>query len=213
MKIRQTRVLHNTLIMGGLCGLLLWAARGGMLDNLGALAWSAAFGGIYGLAYWYRLRKRIARQDRRFERNKIFVRFISPFEVVLQAAAYSHYLLIAIVAVALIGLTVDWFTGRWWSLVIGGFGLSAALVLAVCILLHERKHGPIHYHYDTRTWSGEEGMLYQVGEVVEPLAPRGRIRVRGELWNAESLSGETIPAGTRVEVIGHDGLTLKVDRV
>lgn len=213
MKIRQVRVLHNILVTGALCGLLLWMARGGMPDHMRALAWSAACGGLYGLAYWYRLRNRISRKDRRFERNKIFVRFVSPFEVVLLAAASSHYLLIAMLAVALIALTVDWFTGRWWSLVIGGFGLGAALVLAVCILLYERKRGPIHYHYDTRTWSGEEGMLYQVGEVVEPLAPKGRIRIQGELWNAVSLSGETIQAGERVEVIGREGLTLKVDRL
>jgi membrane protein implicated in regulation of membrane protease activity len=199
--------------MGGLCGLLLWMARGSIVDHRGALAGSVAFGGLYGLAYWFRLRKRISRRDRRFERNKIFVKFLSPLEVVLLAAASSHYLLIAMLAVALIGLTVDWFTGRWWSLVIGGFGLSAALVLGSGVLLYERKHGPIHYHYDTRTWSGGEGMLYQVGEVVETLAPRGRIQVQGELWNAVSMSGETIPAGERVEILGRKGLTLMVDRL
>jgi membrane protein implicated in regulation of membrane protease activity len=213
MKVRQVRALHNILIMGGLCGLLLWVARAGIVDNLQALAWSTACGGAYGLGYWYRLRRRISRTDRRYERNKIFVRFISPFEVVLLAAASSHYLLIAILVVALIGLTVDWLTGRWWSLVIGSFGLSGTVVLSTCILLYERAHGPIHYHHDTRTWSGEEGMLYQLGEVVEPLAPKGRIRIHGELWNAVSLSGETIQAGERVEVIGREGLTLKVDRL
>jgi membrane protein implicated in regulation of membrane protease activity len=213
MKIQQVRVLHNILVMGGLCGLLLWMARGGIIDHRGALAWSVACGGLYGLAYGYRLHKRISRRGRRFERNKIFVRFLSPLEVVLLAAASSHYLLIAMLAVALIGLTVDWFTGRWWSLVIGGFGLSAALVLASGILLYERRHGPIHYHYDTRTWSGGEGMLYQVGEVVETLAPTGKVHVQGELWNAVSMSGETIPAGEHVEVLGREGLTLKVDRL
>lgn len=36
---------------------------------------------------------------------------------------------------------------------------------------------------------------------------------QGELWNAVSLSGKTIDAGERVEIIAVEHLTLYVDRV
>lgn len=81
------------------------------------------------------------------------------------------------------------------------------------LVLYEREHGPVYYQYDSRAWTETEGALYQVGEVLEPLAPAGRVMINGEIWNAVSLGGEHIGKGERVEVISRDGLTLKVDRV
>ncbi len=78
---------------------------------------------------------------------------------------------------------------------------------------YERKHGPVYYQYDSSAWSGGEGLLYQTGEVVEPLSPTGRVLINGELWNAVSLSGEAIEKGEQIEVISRDGLTLYVDWV
>jgi len=40
------------------------------------------------------------------------------------------------------------------------------------------------------------------------IAPRGKVFVAGELWEAES--DRRVPAGTRVEVTGRDGLVLRV---
>ena len=40
------------------------------------------------------------------------------------------------------------------------------------------------------------------------LAPRGKVFVAGELWQAEA--DRRVPAGTRVEVTGRDGLVLRV---
>lgn len=40
------------------------------------------------------------------------------------------------------------------------------------------------------------------------LAPRGKVFVAGELWDAEA--DRRVPAGTRVEVTGRDGLVLRV---
>ena len=56
-------------------------------------------------------------------------------------------------------------------------------------------------------------MLYQVGTVVHPLTPSGKVSIAGVLWNAVSLSGETIDNGQPVEVLSIERLTLYVDRL
>jgi membrane protein implicated in regulation of membrane protease activity len=48
------------------------------------------------------------------------------------------------------------------------------------------------------------------GVVTERVAPQGKIRIRGELWNAESVEGEALPPGSRVTVVDVEGLTLRV---
>ncbi|HSI99142.1 MAG TPA: NfeD family protein [Patescibacteria group bacterium] len=58
--------------------------------------------------------------------------------------------------------------------------------------------------------AGPETLIGATGRVVEPLQPIGRVRVRGEVWQARS-DGE-IEAGARVRVTGRDRLTLDVDR-
>lgn len=58
---------------------------------------------------------------------------------------------------------------------------------------------------------GVEGMLESEGVAVEPLKPRGKVRIGNELWLAESVDG-TLQEGTRVKVIGVEGLTLRVRR-
>ncbi len=57
-----------------------------------------------------------------------------------------------------------------------------------------------------------DGLPYMVGsqgEVVSPLAPEGLVRIKGELWQAESASGR-IGTGVEVTVLGQDGLKLVV---
>ena len=44
--------------------------------------------------------------------------------------------------------------------------------------------------------------------VIERLAPGGRVRLRGEYWNA--VSGTPLEPGTEVEITGVDGLLLRV---
>ena len=50
------------------------------------------------------------------------------------------------------------------------------------------------------------------GEVVGRLHPAGHIRIRGELWSAESESGE-LGRGDKVVVVRQDGLKLTVREV
>ncbi|MBN1888422.1 MAG: nodulation protein NfeD [Thermoflexales bacterium] len=59
--------------------------------------------------------------------------------------------------------------------------------------------------------TGVESLVGRHGMVQTDLVPRGTVHVFGELWTAEA-EGETLPAGTRIEVVGSDGLTLRVQR-
>jgi membrane protein implicated in regulation of membrane protease activity len=60
--------------------------------------------------------------------------------------------------------------------------------------------------------TGLEALRGRSGAVVEALNPRGRIRVNGELWWAETaLEGGEVPVGARVIVRGCRGLTLLVE--
>ena len=56
--------------------------------------------------------------------------------------------------------------------------------------------------------TGREGMIGARGIARTELAPRGTVEVHGELWNA--VSDPPVAAGDPVEVIGIDGLQLRV---
>ena len=57
--------------------------------------------------------------------------------------------------------------------------------------------------------TGKEGMIGAQGKVVEPLTPVGTISIKGEYWHARSIE-DTIETGETVEIVGLEGLTLKV---
>jgi membrane-bound serine protease (ClpP class) len=57
--------------------------------------------------------------------------------------------------------------------------------------------------------TGVEGMIGQTGEALTPLAPEGKVFVRGEYWNAVAL--HPVAAGARVKVTAIDRLTLTVE--
>jgi membrane-bound serine protease (ClpP class) len=56
--------------------------------------------------------------------------------------------------------------------------------------------------------SGEEELLQTIGEVLEDFEGKGRIRIHGEVWRAESAS--PLRRGDKVQVIAIDGLVLKI---
>jgi membrane-bound serine protease (ClpP class) len=62
-----------------------------------------------------------------------------------------------------------------------------------------------------RVRTGPEALAGLTAEVVEDCAPLGRVRVRGELWNASCAS--PVRAGERVVVRSVDGLRLEVEPV
>ncbi len=59
--------------------------------------------------------------------------------------------------------------------------------------------------------SGSEGMIGLVGVVIDRIAPRGKVFVHGEYWNA--YSEEVIEEGEEVEIIGLRGLEVKVKKI
>jgi membrane-bound serine protease (ClpP class) len=56
--------------------------------------------------------------------------------------------------------------------------------------------------------TGIPGMIGTPGEVIERVAPTGRVRVGGVLWNARSAT--PLEIGTDVEIVAVEGLTVEV---
>jgi membrane-bound serine protease (ClpP class) len=59
---------------------------------------------------------------------------------------------------------------------------------------------------------GTETLIGRTGYVRQQLHPGGIVHIEGEEWTAENATGEDIPAGARIRVIGIDGLRLRVER-
>lgn len=87
--------------------------------------------------------------------------------------------------------------------VIAAIALVAAGLLGVILWLVLRSRR-------SRVTTGDEGMLSDVAELLEPVAAGGEswVLVRGERWRVRSASA--LPAGARVRVTGRDGLLLQV---
>ena len=81
-------------------------------------------------------------------------------------------------------------------------GTLSAFVLVVTVLVvrSQRRKATLGYG----------GLIGEVGEVRDRLDLRGKVFVHGEVWNAEGA--ERLEAGDRVEVVGYDGMKLKVKR-
>jgi membrane-bound serine protease (ClpP class) len=60
-----------------------------------------------------------------------------------------------------------------------------------------------------RVRGGAEGMIGERARVMEACAPRGRVKVHGEIW-AAIAPGEPVPVGATARVTGVDGLELTV---
>ncbi len=59
--------------------------------------------------------------------------------------------------------------------------------------------------------TGQSGMIDTMGVVQTPLAPRGKILIRGEIWDA--ISPVQVDVGAQVRVTAVDGLLLRVEPV
>jgi membrane-bound serine protease (ClpP class) len=58
---------------------------------------------------------------------------------------------------------------------------------------------------------GSEGLIGEVGEVRERLAPNGKIFIHGEFWNA--VADQPVEVGEQVRIVAVQGLKLVVQRV
>jgi membrane-bound serine protease (ClpP class) len=79
------------------------------------------------------------------------------------------------------------------------FGSAALLLLALAAVLRRRR--PVV--------TGHEALIGAEGEAVSWQNGEGRIRVKGEIWLARSDAALT--AGSRVKIVGRDGLVLRVE--
>lgn len=97
---------------------------------------------------------------------------------------------------------------RWWGLgpgiAWGLFALWVAKDVAMYPLLRRALAGG-------REHVGAAALLGCEGVVEAALAPRGKVRVRGEVWQAVSASGDEIAPGTLVRVLAVRGLELQVE--
>ncbi|MBW1784706.1 MAG: nodulation protein NfeD [Deltaproteobacteria bacterium] len=64
--------------------------------------------------------------------------------------------------------------------------------------------------YQHKPRGGTDGLLGEIGEVRELIAPEGLIFVHGEYWRA--ISEERLEPGEKVEVMGVEGLILRVKK-
>ena len=88
-------------------------------------------------------------------------------------------------------------------LVIAVTGVTVTFFLVVAGAALRARRGVRH--------TGANAMLGRHVLVLEALAPRGRVRLDGELWNAEAPV--TLEVGAEGVVTGVEGLTLRVQPV
>jgi len=87
--------------------------------------------------------------------------------------------------------------------VVGATAFSfAALLLGLGTLVLRSQRRPVT--------TGREGMIGAVGAVRRRLAPRGKVWVMGEIWDAETSDGSALGEGIEVEVVRVEGLRLIV---
>jgi len=59
--------------------------------------------------------------------------------------------------------------------------------------------------------TGSEALVGAEGETVACEGSEGRVRVQGEIWRARADAA--LAAGSRVRVVGRDGLVLRVENI
>ncbi|HWO43063.1 MAG TPA: nodulation protein NfeD [Candidatus Eisenbacteria bacterium] len=79
--------------------------------------------------------------------------------------------------------------------------LGAAILAVGYLVMRSQARKPL---------MGTAGFVGETGEVIERIAPLGKIRIHGEIWSAES--GETLEIGEKATVQKVEGLRLSVRR-
>jgi membrane-bound serine protease (ClpP class) len=51
------------------------------------------------------------------------------------------------------------------------------------------------------------------GKALTDIDEKGKIKVRGEIWNAQSVKNEKIKKGTKVRIVRREGITVEVEPV
>ncbi len=87
---------------------------------------------------------------------------------------------------------------------LGGIALAVGAVLEIGEAVFWTR-----YLKRYRVKTGVEGMIGERAETIEPCEPRGRVRMRGEIWAAVCAEGAGVGEAVRVTAV--DGLTLTVE--
>lgn len=88
-------------------------------------------------------------------------------------------------------------------------GTLAAFVSVVPLIKHFRSRNP----KAAAAVSGMEALTGREACVTEAIEDggKGRVRIDGDNWQARSNSGCSVPAGTKVRVVGHESIVLIVE--
>jgi membrane-bound serine protease (ClpP class) len=89
------------------------------------------------------------------------------------------------------------------SVIVGAAIGSAALLIAVLAALLRSRRQPV--------LTGSEALFGAEGETVAWEGSEGRVRVNGEIWRARANASFAV--GSRVKVVGRDGLVLRVENI
>ncbi|HEX6173577.1 MAG TPA: nodulation protein NfeD [Candidatus Binatia bacterium] len=81
----------------------------------------------------------------------------------------------------------------------------ASLVLAIGYLVFRSQKA--------RPTLGMDGLIGEIGEVRATLSPSGKVFVHGEYWNAQTQTDGQIDVGDKVQIVGYEGMNLKVKRL
>ncbi len=87
-----------------------------------------------------------------------------------------------------------------WDLIAIAIAAVAEISLAVFGIRYSRRR---------RARVGVQTMVGAVGEAITAVAPRGQVKVGGEIW--EARAADRIRAGAPVRIKGIDGLMLEVE--
>lgn len=205
-RYQDARRAHLLLSATGGAALFLVADGWRSLSVWLALLVGAAAGVALGLATWKQIASRIDGS------NTVTLYFTD-------APMYALVVLVGIVSLAprslesafrvvgehptLLPIGVAGLVGMW---------VAFETVMYVAVRRFETRNGALRTRsFYSRSATGPEGMLGREAVVVERCAPRGKVRLGPELWNARSLTSEAIELGTQVTVRDLDGLTLIVE--
>ena len=95
-----------------------------------------------------------------------------------------------------------------------GIEIPLPIIIVIALLLGGVvfiTHKVIIPSFHRKKVTGAEGLIGLEGEVIEPLTPKGMVKVKGEYWKAKSVGGN-ISVGEEVEILGLERLILKVKR-
>ncbi len=91
-----------------------------------------------------------------------------------------------------------------WLIIVTTVGVGAFFILGIAAAVRAQLR-PVAV--------GRETLIGRTGVAREALQPNGIVHIEGEEWSAQNVTGEEIPAGAGVRVVGFDGLRLQVERL